>query len=221
MRICVKKNEGVTLPERGSLLAAGYDIVATSEPKIVGDSIPQSDGVRWNRIDYIEYETGLFIAPTVAMAHTLIHPRSSISKYNLVLANSIGLVDNDYRGMIVCRFKYIWQPDDFRFGEAQEGSGLPDMVGDPNMEKIYKKGDKIAQLVFEPTTHVDFSLVDELDVTQRGAGGFGSTDRIVSGPANFDEKPSDMANLYRKLNYVETPKKYEQKIKEAQENFKG
>ena len=104
MKIYVKKVDGITLPKQGSTVAAGYDIVATSDPKIVGE---KTDENVWDRVDYIEYETNLFIAPQAVTFHTLIHPRSSVSKYNLVLANSIGLVDNDYRGMVICRFKYI------------------------------------------------------------------------------------------------------------------
>jgi len=164
----------VVLPQKGSPLSAGYDMVATSEPKIVGvkgDVIPISDGGEiqsWRSIDYIEYETNLFIAPSSLSFHTLIHPRSSVSKYNLVLANSIGLVDNDYRGMILCRFKYVWQPTDF----FQHKTAL---VGSINMEKIYKKGDKIAQLVGETTLTLDCELVDDIALTQRGDGRFGSS----------------------------------------------
>jgi hypothetical protein len=50
------------------------------------------------------------------------------------------------------------------------------VLGNPDLSKIYKIGDKIAQLVFSPTINVDFVFVDELDQTQRGSGGFGSTD---------------------------------------------
>lgn len=175
MKIYVKKVEGVTLPQKGTEVAAGYDIVATSDPKIVGEE-HMVNGI-WRRIDYIEYETNLFIAPSAVTFHTLIHPRSSISKYNLVLANSIGLVDNDYRGMVICRFKYIWQPQDFVF--AQNASGAIEILlgGSIYQDKIYKKGDKIAQLVVEPTVMVDWELVDDLTQTARGEGGFGSTDK--------------------------------------------
>lgn len=169
MKIYVKKIDGITLPEKGSQVAAGYDIVAATEPKIVGVSGEEENGKKfWRSIDYIEYETNLFIAPSAQTVHTLIHPRSSISKYNLVLANSIGLIDNDYRGMIICRFKYVWQPTDFyQYKNA--------LVGDVNIDKIYKKGDKIAQLVFEPTVQSEFEIVDDLSQTQRGSGGFGSS----------------------------------------------
>jgi dUTP pyrophosphatase len=233
MKIYVKKMEGVTLPEKGSEVAAGYDIVATSDPKIVGTNqmtIPVAGGEEvscFDAIDYIEYETNLFIAPQAFSFHTLIHPRSSISKYNLVLANSIGLVDNDYRGMLLCRFKYVWQPEDYRprMNDDQQGTFPFVLKGFPNMNKIYKKGDKIAQLVIEPTVMVEWEFVDDLTKTLRGEGGFGSTDKyskmgdkIVSGPVKFPDHES-MAEKYQKLNYIESPKKtYEQLVREQQRN---
>ena len=89
-------------------------------PIIIGESIIRDDCFYplWKRVDYIEYKTALYISPqspetkfhNKEFYHTLIHPRSSIRKYNLVLANSIGLIDNDYRGEIICCFKYIFQP---------------------------------------------------------------------------------------------------------------
>lgn len=232
MKIYVKKVEGITLPEKGSELAAGYDIVATSDPKIVGKNqmvvpIPEGGEVScYDAIDYIEYETNLYIAPQSLSVHTLIHPRSSISKYNLVLANSIGLIDNDYRGHVLCRFKYVWQPEDYkpRMNDSNDQYAFPfDLKGFPNMEKIYKKGDKIAQLVAEPTVQIEWELVDDLTKTLRGEGGFGSTDKfttvdgkIVAGPVKFGDHES-MAEKYRKLNYVGKPAKtYEQMIREQQ-----
>lgn len=190
MKIYLKKVDGVTPPERGSALAAGYDIVATSGPRVTGiDSegvicknvvSPELNKYRWKSVDYVEYETNLFIAHSVLTYHTLIHPRSSISKYNLVLANSIGLVDNDYRGMIICRFKYVWQPEDWVMRSTQLSKTEPPffnghIAGRINFDKMYKKGDKIAQLVFGPTVQVEFELCDELQTTQRGTGGFGSS----------------------------------------------
>lgn len=166
MKIYVKKVDGLTLPKRASEVAAGYDVVATSDPKIVGE---KTDENTWERVDYIEYETNLHIAPEAVTFHTLIHPRSSVSKYNLVLANSIGLIDNDYRGMVICRFKYIWQPQDFSFTSDER------LLGSINFEKIYKKGDTIAQLVLEPTVQAEWVVVDDLNQTKRGEGGFGST----------------------------------------------
>lgn len=166
MKVYLKKIDGLTIPKQGSESAAGYDIVATSDPIIVGKQI----GNHWRSIDFIEYKTNVFIAPASVTSHVLIHPRSSIRKYNLILKNSIGLADADYRGEYLCSFHYIFQPEDLHIDVGDSG-----LVGSVNFGKIYKKGDKIAQLVFEPTTHVDFEIVDDLSDTNRGKSGFGST----------------------------------------------
>jgi dUTP pyrophosphatase len=224
MKIYVKKIDGLRLPEKKSDVSAGYDIIATSDPKIVGEPI----GNKWKRIDYIEYETNLYIAPSTVNFHTLIHPRSSISKYNLVLANSIGLIDNDYRGVVICRFKYQWQPEDLimqcKTGNFTDEYCRPtgELVGKYNLDKIYSKGDAIAQLVAESTTQIEWELVDDLDQTKRGTGGFGSTDKKLG----FDPNPNTKINsdskilnkpslidMYKKLGGVAVKEKYTEEVK--------
>ncbi len=206
MKIYVKKIDGLTLPKQGSAVAAGYDIVATSGPKIVG--IKQ--GERWKSIDYIEYETNLYIAPQAVTFHTLIHPRSSISKYNLVLANSIGLIDNDYRGMVICRFKYIWQPQDLEWSSDYPIGG---MTGKVDVDKIYDKCDTIAQLVIEPTIQAEWELVDDLNQTQRGQGGFGSTDK----PQNeVKTRHPSIEDMYNKTGGVPIKEKYTEEVKKRE-----
>ncbi len=216
MKIFVKKIDGLTLPKMGSEVSAGYDIIATSDPKIVGiksDLVPFATGEETQSgrsIDYIEYETNLFIAPSAVTYHTLIHPRSSISKYNLVLANSIGLIDNDYRGMVICRFKYIWQPEDFRMNTENLLSGVV------NMNKIYKKGDAIAQLVIEPTVQAEWIVVDDLNQTNRGDGGFGSTDKPKIEPKHDASRivmGKSLADLYNEAGGIAVKEKYLEEIK--------
>lgn len=143
---------------------AGYDIIAASEPNIVGKI---AYGPYWEKIDYIEYDTGLQIAPEKGY-HTLVVPRSSISKTNLFLRNSVGLIDNGYRGTIKLRFGYIFQPYDM----VIDGSQLTCEV---NPNTIYKKGDRIGQLVFAKTIEPRELIIGLLDETQRGKKGFGST----------------------------------------------
>jgi len=234
MNIYVKKVEGLTLPIQGSAVSAGYDIIATSNPKIVGQKYTpvgmesSEQGNLWNSVDYIEYETNLYIAPSAVTFHTLIHPRSSISKYNLVLANSIGLIDNDYRGMVICRFKYQWQPEDMGIIQKETGN-VPVLinVGIVNMYKIYNKGDRIAQLVFEPTVQATFELVDDLQATQRGEGGFGSTGQSTkpvemlpsSHPAvKVPSFVRDIAGLYQTATegVPNRPKTYSEVMRERQ-----
>ncbi len=222
MKICVKQlynDKGekipITLPKRGSEVAAGYDIIATSEPRIVG--LLKLDENVWKSVDYIEYETNLYIAPEAITFHTLIHPRSSISRYNLVLANSIGLVDNDYRGMVICRFKYIWQPEDLCWGGHPDGSSVNKTIFSKiNESKIYKKGDAIAQLVFEPTTMVNFELVDDLTQTKRGEGGFGSTDHIKVHPKHEIPKGKSLSDIYNETGGVLVKEKYSEEIRKRE-----
>ena len=102
--------------------------------------------------DYIEYGTGLAIEIPYGFA-AFIFPRSSISNYSLILANSVGLVDSGYKGELKVRFKKIGDKD-----------------------KIYNLGDKVAQLVLMPIAiATSIEIVEELTPTERGSGGFGHT----------------------------------------------
>lgn len=176
------KNDLVTIPKRAKTGDLGYDIVATSDPIIVGESYTRrhfygvDDNNYYSYIDYIQYETDLQIQPQKDINwrgierrfHTLVFPRSSISTKNLILKNSIGLIDSGYSGKILMRYSYVWQPSDLV-------SAKDKFFIKVNKDKIYKKGDKIAQLVPYKNIDANFVGVDELDNTDRGAGGFGST----------------------------------------------
>ena len=83
----------------------------------------------------------------------LIYARSGIaSKRGLAPANKVGVVDSDYRGEIMVAL--------------HNHSAIPQTI---------ENGERIAQLVIAPYVVADFVLSDELDDTERGAGGFGST----------------------------------------------
>ena len=79
-------------------------------------------------------------------------PRSSVWKTGMVLCNSCGTVDRGYTGE-VCAFFYHVMPD---------------------MPK-YEVGDRVAQMKIGFTVPIEFVEVEELDETERGDGGFGST----------------------------------------------
>lgn len=101
---------------------------------------------------YIEYGTGLsFEIPEGYVG--LLFPRSSISKYDLNLANSVGVLDSGYRGEVKFRFKKTNQT---------------------SSAKYYEVGDKIGQIIIVPYPQIKF-IEDELSETDRNIGGFGST----------------------------------------------
>jgi dUTPase len=222
MKIQVLKNENYqsvdNLPKKGTDRATGFDVVVTSEPEIVGEMY---DNGTYKRIDYIQYKTNLKLAVQKErvfsnFGHTdidydiLAFPRSSVSKYNLVLANCIGLIDADYRGEVLLRFKYQWQPEDYSIGNDKN------IQGTVNYNKLYNKGDKVCQLKVTKIENVEFVLVDELDSTTRGDGGFGSTDVKVT--EQTKQQMRNIADLYEKISgNITTPsKKYIDSIKERE-----
>lgn len=153
---------------------AGYDVIAASEPKIVGK---KNDINLYDSIDYIEYDLNIKIdgfQPANSPhedVYTLVFPRSSISKYNLLLANSIGVVDSGFRATLKARFKYVVQPEDLSIYSLNKIGCFV------NENKIYKKGDKICQLIFQKHFHPSIAYVANLDESERSEGGFGSTSK--------------------------------------------
>lgn len=144
---------------------AGHDIFAMSDPRIEGVQVAENF---FSSISYIEYDTDLIIAPD-AKYHTYVFPRSSISKTNLILANSVAVIDNGYRGTIKLRFKYVMQPNDMYLKNDQ-------FACEVDLSKIYKLGERIGQLVFVETTNA--RLIESSSLprrTDRKDGGFGSS----------------------------------------------
>ena len=132
---------------------AGYDLVA------IDDGVISPEG-------FIEYRTGLAIEPPEG-CHLEIFPRSSVSKYDLALANGIGLVDESFRGELKLRFRPVGA-----FYDKSQLGAFNRLTGCAN---IYKKGDRIGQIVIRITINDEFKWADELNETSRGAGGFGSS----------------------------------------------
>ena len=79
-------------------------------------------------------------------------PRSSVWKTGMVLCNSCGTVDRGYTGEVSAYFYHIM----------------------PNMPR-YQPGERVAQMKIGFTLPIQFEVVDELEETERGDGGFGST----------------------------------------------
>ena len=222
MKIQVLKNETYqsvdNLPTKGTDRATGFDVVVTSEPEIIGEIY---DNGAYKRVDYIQYKTNLKLAVQKERIFSnfgyndldydiLAFPRSSISKYNLVLANCIGLIDADYRGEVLLRFKYQWQPEDYKIRTDNL------LEGRVNFTKLYNKGDKVCQLKVTKVENVEFVLVYELDSTNRGEGGFGSTD--IKSEEKTKQQMRNIADLYEKISgNITTPsKKYVDSIKERE-----
>jgi dUTP pyrophosphatase len=102
-------------------------------------------------------ETTVFVrfgvsAKTVSGSGFWLLPRSSISKTPLRFANSVGLIDPDYRGSLIAA---VWNP-------TKEAYHM-------------KKGTRIAQVCLPSLMPFRVEWIENLNETLRGSGGFGST----------------------------------------------
>ena len=147
----------------------GHDLVAAQPPFFCGKPLDETKEY-FSLLRYIEYET--FVAAKYAEGtYSLVYPRSSITKdTNLILGNCVGVIDNGYRDSIKVRFRYIPQPEDYELIDGKIFIRV-------NRERIYKQGDKIAQLVFMKSQPVELIKGSVANDTSRGLGGFGSTGR--------------------------------------------
>lgn len=127
---------GAREPTQGTAGAAAFDLTAVSVKEIDDD--------------IYEYDTGLaFEIPPGYVG--LVVPRSSVSNVRAWMANSVGVIDSDYRGTVRVRLYAATQP--------------------------YDPGERVAQIMFLPVPTARLTYTDTLSETQRGAGGFGSTGR--------------------------------------------
>lgn len=141
-----KLNKSTKLPVKGSLEAACFDVYA--------NSITFKDG---------KAVYGLGFSTEIPKGYRgVLIPRSNLAKQKWMLANSIGIIDSDYRG----EWMMILNP-------------IADYITDSPLP--YGVGDRCAQIYFEKVLDVEFEMVDDLDSTKRGTGGFGSTGMDVIG----------------------------------------
>jgi len=126
------------LPKYSKPGDAGLDLVATSK--------------FYDDFDNVCYGTGLALEIPKGYVG-LLFPRSSISKTDLTLRNSVGIIDSGYRGEIT-----------FKFNNILMSSCEP-----------YNVKERIGQLIIMPYPTIEFEEVEELSTTERGEGGYGST----------------------------------------------
>lgn len=87
----------------------------------------------------------------------LLFPRSSNAKKDLLMSNSVGVIDSGYRGEVKIKYKM-----------------LP-TINCHRTFQHYELGERIGQLIILPYPKIEFEEVDELSETDRGEGGYGST----------------------------------------------
>ena len=162
MKVQVINKSGNELPKYETPQSAGMDLRAdlwSINEKFLYDArvVRREDGT----IDYIVIETGgRALIPTELYTaipkgyEVQIRPRSGLAlKHGVTVLNTPGTIDADYRN----GWGVILMNNDLR-----------------NSFKIYQ-GDRIAQAVLTKVEQIEWQEVSELDSTDRGLGGFGST----------------------------------------------
>lgn len=149
MNVKIKKlDEHAVTPIKTSDFAAGMDVTASSIEKISDDFV----------ICYL----GFALQPPINYK-VMIVPRSSITKTNWVMQNSPGIGDPDYTGMYQIRFRAI--PNGVIIVDGQAKLTYPKFP--------YQIGDRIGQIFLQEIIDINFDVVQELNPTERGEGGFG------------------------------------------------
>lgn len=151
MKVKIKRLfEDTKLPTKAHADDAGFDLYAHSK------SFDDEGNVVY----------GVGVAFEVPKGYVgLLFPRSSNAKKDLLLSNSVGVIDSGFRGEISFKFKPCAKFDEYHLT----------WLKDANESTLYKKGDRIGQIIIIPYPEIEFVEVDELSETERGAGCYGSS----------------------------------------------
>lgn len=137
IKVCLSREDAV-VPAKAHITDSGFDVTLTHVIKTVGD--------------VTFYGTGVHVCPPAGF-YFILAPRSSISKTGYSLANSVGIIDQDYRGEIIVALR--------KADKTSSDLELPI---------------KMAQLIPTPVYHMTTDTVSKFETnTERGEGGFGST----------------------------------------------
>ena len=147
MKVRIKKlHKDAVIPAYAKEGDAGLDFTAVEISK--------------DNVGNITYHTGLAIEIPEGYVG-LLFPRSSVSKKQQFLTNGVGVIDSSYRGEIMAKFKPVM--------------GSYETILELFESNEYEIGDRVVQLLIIPYPQIELEEVEELSDTERGYGGFGST----------------------------------------------
>ena len=172
LKVKIKKlNENAVIPTYSKNGDAGMDLVATS---------------KWHDDNGNTcYGTGLSFEIQKGYVG-LLFPRSSNAKKDLLLSNSVGVLDSGYRGEVMFKFKKQINNEKTvlntiiavqNMAEIKEDFKKLGLLDEDDIEDFteYQLGERIGQLIIMPYPQIEFEEVEELSETERGSGGYGST----------------------------------------------
>lgn len=147
MIVKIKKlHDNAVVPHYAKQGDAGLDLTATSK-------YVDTDG-------NVVYGTGIALEIPAGYVG-LVFPRSSNAEKMLLLTNSVGVIDSGYRGEICLKYRRMTDTYYCRY----KGGNMPE----------YSIGERIGQIIILPYPSIEFSEVNELAASDRGAAGYGSS----------------------------------------------
>lgn len=184
----IKLSLGASMPYKKHDTDAGYDLtVISAEIKEENNEV------------FIVYDTGVAIE-TPKGYYWQVHERSSCYKKGIKLANSVGIIDSDYRGTIkaVYRIGKSVETNEISYTDSSTGAHITMPFNvfyyysfdfeTGIIKKTHKKiliesiqgyaiGDRVCQIILcrQEDKNLEWELVTDLTVTDRNAEGFGST----------------------------------------------
>lgn len=169
-------HKDAVMPTKAYEYDAGFDLTAVSKKETE---------------NYIQYGTG--IAMHIPKNYVgLLFPRSSVTDKDLILKNSIGVIDSGYLGEIKFRFQNLKNKDIIKIDTGSMSvDNTKKLIDDYNKTGIldmavrsidksnndYNIGDRIGQIVFLKIPEVSFIKTDDLGKSERGKGGYGSSNK--------------------------------------------
>ena len=130
----------------------GLQLPFYATPGSAGLDLPAAESFAMAPGERVIVGTGLAMAVPFGF-EAQVRPRSGLAfKHGISIVNAPGTIDSDYRGEV----KVL-------------------LVNLGDLPVAFERGERIAQLVIAPVQQVEISLVDSLEDTVRGGGGFGST----------------------------------------------
>ncbi len=149
MKVRIKKiYDDSILPTKAHTTDAGYDLYAHSKS--------------YDYYGNVVYGSG--VAMEIPQGYVgLVFPRSSNAKKDLILSNSVGVIDSGFRGEISFKFK------------PSNVIEKPDLAYTPESISKYEVGNRIGQIIIIPYPEIEFEETDELSNSDRGTCGYGSS----------------------------------------------
>lgn len=155
------------VPSKAHKTDTGYDLTVIGVDKIVGD--------------VIFFKTGVSLQPSKGYYFEVV-PRSSISKLPLSMANSVGIIDETYTGEIILPVRVTHAAMGTEPARSVFPNGIVKIFGirpqtmTSLADLVLRNKPRLFQAILRKRNDCTFSPVESLEATDRGTGGFGSTD---------------------------------------------